>query len=88
MLIRKSKTDQEGVGLVKGIPAGHNPETCTVRALIAWLAAAGITTGPLFRKVDRHGRVSDKRLSAQSVALVIKYAATAVWASAHATIPA
>ena len=75
--IRRGKTDQEREGVVKGIPLGRHPETCPVRAVQAWLAAAGITAGPIFRKVDRHGRVGTARLTAQSVALVVKSAATA-----------
>jgi hypothetical protein len=39
----------------------REPKLCAVRALDAWLAAAAITTGPLFRGVDQLGRVSDWR---------------------------
>jgi integrase len=44
---------------------------CPVRALRAWLEAAGITIGPVFRSVDRHGRIGD-RMSARAVADVVK----------------
>jgi integrase len=37
-----------------------------------WLAAAGITEGPVFRSVRRGGHVADKRLSAQSVNAIVK----------------
>lgn len=47
--LRRSKTDQEGEGRAVPIPFGENPETCPVRALRAWLAAAGITSGAVFR---------------------------------------
>ena len=43
-----------------------------VRAVQDWLDAAGITEGPVFRAVDRHGRISAAGLTAQSVALVVK----------------
>jgi integrase len=36
--IRHSKTDQEGAGVLLGVPFGSNPETCAVRALQAWIA--------------------------------------------------
>jgi integrase len=62
--IRRSKTDQEGAGGQVGVPYGSNPLTCPVRSLRSWLELAGITDGPLFSPVDRHGRISCSRLSA------------------------
>jgi site-specific recombinase XerD len=73
--IRSSKTDQEGAGRQVAIPWGTDPETCPVRALQAWIEAAGIEDGPLFRPIDRHGNVSPTRLSDRAVALVVKRAA-------------
>jgi integrase len=70
--LRRSKTDQEGAGRTVGIPYGSNPSTCPVRAWRAWLELSGISEGPVFRSVDRHGRVGRTRLSAQAVALVLK----------------
>ncbi|MBA3530543.1 MAG: integrase, partial [Ardenticatenales bacterium] len=70
--LRKSKTDQEGQGQKKAIPYGARPETCPVRALKAWLKAAGIGEGPLLRGVDRWGNVQARRLSDKAVALVVK----------------
>jgi integrase len=62
-------------GVVRLIPYGSNPETCPIRALQAWLEAAGINEGPVFRGVAGHGRVQG-RLSGYAVALVVKrYAA-------------
>jgi integrase len=72
ILIRRSKTDQEGAGRKVGIPYGSNPATCPVRAYRAWLSASGISTGPVFRPIDRHSRVADGRLSAKTVAAVVK----------------
>lgn len=70
--LRKSKTDQEGLGRKIGIPRGNYPGTCPVRALQAWLALAGITAGPVYRGIDRHGHMSQERLTPQTVALVVK----------------
>jgi site-specific recombinase XerD len=72
--VRRSKTDQEGQGVRVGLPYGSNPATCPVRALRAWLDAAGIDEGPLFRAVNRHGGVG-ARLAAAEVARVVKRAA-------------
>ena len=70
--VRRSKTDQEGAGQRKGIPYGSRPETCPVRALQDWIETAGITTGPLFRPLNRHGQVLPGRLSDKGVARVVK----------------
>jgi site-specific recombinase XerD len=69
----RSKTDQEGQGRVVGIPVGRRAETCPVRALRAWLDAAGISSGPVFRRVDQLGRVGSQRLYDRSVARIVKH---------------
>jgi integrase len=77
LTIRRSKTDQEGKGQRIGIQSGRRLDTCPVQALRAWLQTAGITEGPVFRPVNRHGQLLDTRLSSQAVALVVKEAAAA-----------
>jgi integrase len=72
VLIRRSKTDQVGVGRKIGIPFGILPETCPVKAIQAWLDASKIEDGPLFRRVDRHGFLSDHRLCSRAVADIVK----------------
>jgi site-specific recombinase XerD len=74
---QRSKTDQEGQGRRIGIPNGSRADTCPVRALQAWLAASGITSGPVFRRVNRHGQVLAQRLSGEGVAIVVKRRAAA-----------
>ncbi len=75
--VSRGKTDQEGSGREAGIPYGSHPDTCPVRAVQGWLAVAGIARGALFRPVDRHGNLQPARLTAQSVALIVKRAAAA-----------
>ncbi len=75
--IRRSKTDQEGQGRKIGIPYGSKLATCPVRSLRAWKARAKITEGPLFRQVNRHGKVLEGRLGDRTVALVVKRAVAA-----------
>ena len=70
--LRRSKTDQEGAGRKIGIPYGSNPETCPVRTIQAWIEQAGISAGPLFRSISRHGQVQPGRLSPIDVARVVK----------------
>lgn len=69
VLIRRSKADQDGRGQEIAIPRGTKLRP--VAALQTWLAAASITTGPVFRNVSRHGTVGDA-LTPQVVALVVK----------------
>src|SRR5260370_38045 len=56
--LRRSKTDQEGKGRAIPVPRGRALKP--VAALEAWLQASGIAEGPIFREVDRHGRVGKK----------------------------
>ena len=74
--LRRSKTDQEGEGRKIGLPYGSNPQTCPVRSLRAYLDAASIADGPLFRSITRHGRIGET-LSPYSVALIVKRQAAA-----------
>ena len=78
LTLPRSKTDQEGKGAVVAIRRGSNgPETCPVRALRAWIDAAGIAEGPVFRSLRRGGHVTAEQLRPGSVADVIKAAAEA-----------
>lgn len=52
--VRWSKTGKERHPKV---PYGQHLGTCPVRAWKAWLAAADITEGPAFRRIDRHGNL-------------------------------
>jgi site-specific recombinase XerD len=68
--IRRSKTDQEGAGHEVAILRGSRLRA--VEAVQAWLHAAGITEGPLFRPVAKGGRVLATALTAESVANIVK----------------
>jgi site-specific recombinase XerD len=68
--IRRSKTDQEGAGQEVAIPRGHHIRP--VETLQAWLAAAGITAGPVFRQVTQTGRVSAVALGDDGYVKAIK----------------
>jgi len=46
VMLRKSKTDQEGEGRKIAIPHGSTFETCPVRSLQTCLEESGITEGP------------------------------------------
>ncbi len=68
--ISRSKTDQEGQGAQIAVPTGRKLKP--VEALDAWLNAAPITQGPVFRRVMKGGLVSGEALDSQSVALIVK----------------
>jgi integrase len=72
MNLRRSKVDQANQGRRIGIPYGSNPDTCPVRTLQAWLELAGLSSGAVFRSVNRHGRVQAGRLSGLDVARIVK----------------
>lgn len=75
LLIRRSKTDQEGEGRMVFVPLAKSEERCPVKALDRWLELAGIGEGALFRQVNRHDRVVKQlALTPQSVALIVKSA--------------
>jgi site-specific recombinase XerD len=82
--IRRSKTDQEGIGRKVAIPRGEI--ACPVAALRAWLGASGITEGAVFRRVfnKRAQRVTDRRLAARNVATIVKAAAAKLGLEAEA----
>jgi len=73
--LRRSKTDQEGQGRPVALPYGSDPRTCPVRALRAWLEAAAIGSGAVFRAVDQFGLVSESRLHPDSIGWIVKRAA-------------
>lgn len=69
--LRRSKTDQEGRGRDIAIPCVRG-RYCPSKSLQAWIEASGIVDGALFRQVNRYDQLLPQRLTAQSVALVIK----------------
>ncbi|MDH7602584.1 MAG: site-specific integrase [Armatimonadota bacterium] len=77
ILLRKSKTDQQGEGRWVGLPYGKSPDTCPVNALRHWLEVSEISEGAIFRGLDRHGNFVSKRLSIRSVGNIIKRAVKA-----------
>lgn len=73
--IGRSKTDQEGRGAVIPVPTGKR--LMPVAALTAWREAARISDGPLFRPIDRHGRVGACAITDRSIGRIVKAAAAA-----------
>jgi len=70
--LRRSKTDQFGEGSVKALPYFDNSEFCPVISLKRWIKVSNISSGPLFRRFTKGSKLSDNRLTDQTVALLIK----------------
>lgn len=64
--IRRSKTDQEGVGAVLYL------SPATLEAVERYRAAANIEAGPLWRRIRKGGDVTEERLAAGSVRTIFK----------------
>jgi len=71
--IKKSKTDQFGEGSIKALPYFDNPHYCPVKSIQSWIKISKINKGAIFRKFHKGIKLSNIRLSDQSVALLIKY---------------
>lgn len=76
LLLVKSKTDKDGEGAEIMIVFGRREDTCPVRALQRWLEASAIRSGPLFRKVNKAGRIEIRRLSEDAVRQILLRRAT------------
>jgi site-specific recombinase XerD len=74
--LRRSKTDQEGIGRSIGIPYGPHPSSCPVRAYRAWRQLNDVECGALFRTVRGRKpggkRSLGDRLSDKAVARLVK----------------
>ena len=72
IIIKRSKTDQFGEGMIKGIPYFNNESYCPVANLKKWLDISNVKSGPIFRRFSKGSTITDNRLTDQSVALLIK----------------
>ena len=72
IIIKRSKTDQFGEGMTKGIPYFSNQKYCPVNNLKKWLELSNIKSGPIFRRFAKGSVLTNYRLTDQSVVLIIK----------------
>ena len=70
--IRRSKTDQFGEGFIKALPYFDSSQYCPVVSLKKLLDLSKIRSGPVFRRFSKGSKLSEKRLTDQTVALLIK----------------
>ena len=72
IIIRRSKTDQFGEGSIKALPYFENTQYCPVVSLNKWINISKINSGSLFRRFSKGSKLTKKRLTDQTVALLIK----------------
>jgi len=70
--LKRSKTDQFGEGSVKGLPYFDNSKYCPVISLKKWIEVSNMVSGPLFRRFSKGSKLTENRLTDQTVALLIK----------------
>ena len=70
--IKRSKTDQFGEGFAKALPYFDRSQYCPVVSLKKWIEISKITSGPVFRRFVKGSKLSENRLTDQTVALLIK----------------
>jgi site-specific recombinase XerD len=70
--LRRSKTDQFGEGMTKGLPYFSNETYCPVVHLKKWIKISNIKDGPVFRRFVKGCSLTSNRLTDQSVVLLIK----------------
>ena len=70
--IKRSKTDQFGEGFTKALPYFDSSQYCPVVSLKKWIEISKINSGPVFRRFVKGSKLSENRLTDQTVALLIK----------------
>ncbi len=61
--VRRSKTDQDGRGQIVHVPRGNR--LCPVLAVQNWIEL--IDDGPLFRRINKGGRILDAGLTPHAI---------------------
>ena len=61
IFVKRSKTDQSGEGMTKGIPYFVNSENCPVVALKKWIEKSDIKSGKIFNMSDKNVALTLKK---------------------------
>jgi len=64
IFVKRSKTDQSGEGMTKGIPYFFNPEYCPVESLKNWVQESQIKSGKIFDMSDKNVALTIKKYAA------------------------
>jgi integrase len=77
VIVRESKTDQEGEGELVAIRRIEDSDYCPVSALRRWIDVAQVEEGAIFRGVPRTGYISREAITGRTVGNAVKRAAEA-----------
>lgn len=72
VIVRSSKTDQEGQGVRVPLPRQKSRALCPVAALEDWLEQAGIESGPVFRAFSPRGEMKETAMGGRDVAITLQ----------------
>lgn len=72
LYLPRSKGDRENLGTTWRVPALK--QLCPVQAYVDWIGCAGLVSGPVFRRIDRWGRLGEERLHVNSVIPLLRQA--------------
>ena len=64
IFVKRSKTDQSGEGMTKGIPYFSNPDYCPVLSLKNWIEKSEIKSGKIFDMSDKSVALTIKKYTA------------------------
>ena len=64
IFVKRSKTDQSGEGMTKGIPYFSNPDYCPVISLKNWIEKSEIKSGKIFDMSDKSVALTVKKYTA------------------------
>ena len=70
--ILRSKTDQEGHGMTKAIFPSNDEAISPTALLKRWLCLSDFHQGALFTRILKGGNITSKRLTSQSIRLIVK----------------
>jgi len=68
--LQRSKTDQQGQGIVKAIPYGAGP-CCPATDLRGWLETAGIGDGAVFRSINKWAMLGEHAIHPASINAIL-----------------
>lgn len=72
LYLPRSKGDRDNLGSTWQVPALR--QLCPVQAYLDWVGCVGLVDGPVFRRIDRWGRLGEEGLHANSMIPLLRQA--------------
>lgn len=70
LYLPRSKGDRDNLGITHQAPALRR--LCPVQAYLDWIGTAGLSQGPVFRRIDRWGRLAEDGLNPNSLIALLR----------------